>query len=107
MKNILLPLSVSLLLFACGSKNTSDKYQQEIQTRLDAYNAQWQKLLKASAEAEWALNTKITEGDTLTGKKAEEANKAFAAFTGSKENIEFGNHSVHGGRKPRNGGKTD
>lgn len=94
MKKCVLSLSVLILLFSCGPKNSPDSYQKEIQTKLDTYNSEWQKLLIQSAEAEWALNTKIMEGDTLTGKKAEEANKAFAAFTGSKENIEFAQQAL-------------
>lgn len=77
------------ILTACGgNKNDIDrKLQQEVQQWLDEYNNHWQLLLKASSEAEWALNTKIVEGDTITSKIAEEANEAFAKFTGSKENI--------------------
>jgi peptidyl-dipeptidase A len=37
--------------------------------------------------AQWELNTHIVEGDTLTEKKAAEADEAYAKFTGSKEVI--------------------
>lgn len=94
MKKILFCLSVSVGLFSCGSRNNTKAYQKEVQTKLDAYNIRWQELLKNSAEAEWALNTQIREGDSLTGKKAEEANKAFAEFTGSKENIDFARETL-------------
>ncbi len=96
MKKVWFGLSVSVLLFSCGPKKNQAEgaLQKEVQEKLDAYNLRWQSLLKDAAEAEWALNTKITEGDTVTGKKAEEANKAFAEFTGSKENIEFAQNSL-------------
>eukprot|EP01034_Spumella_vulgaris_P018711 gene18711-23924_t len=87
----------TLLLMACGgTKNNGgdNPFQQEVQTKLDAYNKDWQQFLIASAEAEWTLNTHIVEGDSLTGKKAEEANKALADFTGSKENIEFAQNAL-------------
>lgn len=82
-------LFAAISLVACKNKTAkNDTLQQEVQQWLDSYNKQWQQLLIASAEAEWALNTKIVEGDTITSKLAEEANEAMAKFTGSKENIE-------------------
>jgi peptidyl-dipeptidase A len=92
MKKWTLYVSAAAFLLSCGQSDKSggnEKFQQEVQAKLDDYNKKWQQLLIASAEAEWTLNTHIVEGDTITGKKAEEANKAFAEFTGSKENIEF------------------
>lgn len=84
---------VTVLLFSCSGKNKlpkekDEKKQQEVQLWLDEYNKKWQELLIASAEAEWKLNTYIQEGDTVTSKIAEEANKKMADFTGSKVNIE-------------------
>lgn len=97
MKKTILYASALFMLVSCGNRkeNKADEaFQKETQTKLDEYNLAWQKLLKESSEAEWTLNTHIVEGDTLTGKKAEEANKAFAAFTGSKENIEFAQQAL-------------
>lgn len=90
MNKSILVLMLLAVFTACGKKDkTADmKLQQEVQQWLDDYNKQWQQLLIASAEAEWALNTKIVEGDTVTSKIAEEANEAMAKYTGSKENIE-------------------
>ncbi|MDX5347121.1 MAG: M2 family metallopeptidase, partial [Hymenobacteraceae bacterium] len=48
----------------------------------------YQRLYKASSEAEWASNTKIVEGDTANAMATRKANEAFANFTGSIENIE-------------------
>lgn len=61
--------------------------KEEAQAFLDTYTQKYQELYAASSETEWALNTKIVEGDTLTGYQAEQAGKKFAAFTGSEENI--------------------
>ena len=79
-----------LLLTSCGANQTeqNEKFKQEVQEYLDYYNSEYQKLLIPSAEAEWALNTKIVEGDTMNKHNAEVANQNMAKFTGSKENIE-------------------
>ena len=81
---LFLPL---LFLFACGG---SDKLavQQEAQSFLDAYTAQYLQLYKQSSEAQWKANTVIIEGDTANMVAAQKADEAMAAFTGSKENIE-------------------
>lgn len=101
MKNYILIL-MALALFACGGETTemntdSDTEQStvdsalsaEAQAFLDDYNNQFQELLAASSEAEWASNTRIVEGDTMTGYLTTKANEAMAAFTGSAENIEL------------------
>jgi peptidyl-dipeptidase A len=62
--------------------------QNEVQSYLDSYNKEFQKYLYAWSEGEWALNTKIVEGDTITSKIAEDAAEQYAIFTGSRENIE-------------------
>ncbi len=79
---------------ACGNNQPNDvatddhsKLRAEVDSFLTAYTAQYQRLNYASAQAEWELNTHIVEGDTITSKKAEEANEAFAQFTGSTVNI--------------------
>jgi len=59
----------------------------EVQAFLDEYNETIQALYYASSEAQWTLNTKIVEGDTITSKIAEEADEASAAFMGSESNI--------------------
>lgn len=72
------------LLFQC----TEDaQFQKEVQTYLDEYTNEVQKLYYHSAEAEWRSNTYIVEGDTATGKATQNANKAYAEFTGSEKNI--------------------
>jgi peptidyl-dipeptidase A len=64
------------------------RLQKEADTFLQTYSAQYQKLYTASSEAEWASNTKIVEGDSTNAIATRKANEAFAAFTGSKENIQ-------------------
>lgn len=58
------------------------------QAYLDSYNNQFQKLYAASAEGQWALNTRIVEGDTMASFNAARADEAMAKFTGSTANID-------------------
>jgi peptidyl-dipeptidase A len=90
-------LTILVFLNSCDFDSASFKrgkalsyaaMQDSVQKFLDNYNKEFQKLLIVSAEAEWKLNTKIVEGDTITAKQADDAKKAMAAFTGSKFNIE-------------------
>jgi peptidyl-dipeptidase A len=94
-----LPLAAALMA-SCGGgeeKKEGDKkessgnaeLQKEVQTYLDKYNADYQKLLYAANEAQWTLNTYMVEGDTLSAFNAGVADKAMAEYTGSAENIEF------------------
>jgi peptidyl-dipeptidase A len=81
------------LFFSCNNnkieeKNSSLNLENEVQLYLDKYNTEFQKLLAEASEAEWTLNTKIVEGDTITSNIAEQATEAMNKFTGSKENIE-------------------
>ena len=75
------------LLFVIGCSGTQD-LQKEVQTFLDRYNAEFQRLSYESSKAEWASNTMIVEGDTTNSYRTRMANEALAAYTGSKENIE-------------------
>lgn len=68
--------------------NSSHNLENEVQKFLDEYNLTFQKLLAEASEAEWTLNTKIIEGDTITSGIAEKATEAMNKFTGSKLNIE-------------------
>jgi peptidyl-dipeptidase A len=88
MSKYFLPAILLLLFAACKSEPKSNELQQEVQTFLDKYNTDYQQYLKASAEGQWLLNTRIVEGDTMTAFKAAQADEAFAKFTGSTEVIE-------------------
>ena len=85
-------ISTIVAFAACTSEQPTqtriEVLQQEVPSYLNEYSNQYQQLYKASAEAAWALNTKIVEGDTVTSKLATEADEAFAAFTGNSNNIE-------------------
>jgi len=77
---------ISLLVFiSCSQKSD---LQKEVQVYLDAYNKEFQKHLYEWNKGEWALNTRIVEGDTMTSKIAQDAQQQYANFVGSKENIE-------------------
>ena len=78
----------AMILFIIMSCSQSSETQTEVQAYLDNYNKQYQKYAYLWNEGEWALNTKIVEGDTIISKNAQDAQAQYAMFTGSKENIE-------------------
>ncbi|WP_276495846.1 M2 family metallopeptidase [Pontibacter litorisediminis] len=98
-KLIFTGLTAAVLLSSCSSQKTETagteqtteltEVQREAQTFLDQYSKTYQDLYTKSAGAEWASNTKIVEGDTTNAAATRRANEAFAAFTGSAENIEM------------------
>jgi len=81
-------LMTTALLAVLIVASCSNKHEDEAQTFLTGYNADIQKLYLASGEAEWRSNTVIIEGDTMNAYSTRMANEAYAAFTGSRENIE-------------------
>jgi len=80
-----LPLA---LLLSCAGPQVDPARDAEAARFLDAYNATYQKLSTASAEAQWLSNTHIVEGDETNARRTEAADEALAAFTGSVQNIE-------------------
>ena len=81
----------SMALAACKSQKEepdNTALQQEVQAYLDQYNAEYQKLVTASSEGQWIMQTHIVEGDTMASHNAAMADEAYAQFTGSKVNIE-------------------
>ncbi len=91
MKKPLLYLSiVSIILFnSCGEQSDSARdIKTEAQTFLDEYTTTFLDLQYKSAEAEWASNTRIVDGDTMNAYNTKVANGNLAAFTGSTEVIE-------------------
>jgi peptidyl-dipeptidase A len=87
MKKITVLIMATAWLFtACNQEKAAT--QQEAKTFLGTYNAKYTQLCAIANEAQWKVNTMIVEGDTTNAKAAERANEAYAAFTGSKENIE-------------------
>jgi peptidyl-dipeptidase A len=92
MKHLTLLLLLSLLL-ACSQRpaettSPENETRQQAQRFLDEYTSQYKRLYAASAQAEWAANTRIVPGDTTLSGQVQQANEALARFTGSQENIE-------------------
>ena len=83
-------LVISLGLVSCGPNKEEIKAKSgaEAQTYLDGYNTKFQGLLAEAAEAEWAANTRIVEGDTATANWVQRSGEAMSAYTGSAVNIE-------------------
>ncbi len=83
---------IALFLFGCETPEpevdaSPSPAQAEADQFLATYMAEFQGLYTASAEAQWASNTRIVEGDTMTAWQTRKANEALAAFSGSVENI--------------------
>ena len=74
-----------LVFISCSQKSD---LQKEVQAYLDSYNKEFQKHLYEWNKGEWSLNTRIVEGDSITGKIAQDAQRQYANFVGIKENIE-------------------
>ncbi|MBL4710865.1 MAG: M2 family metallopeptidase [Flavobacteriales bacterium] len=92
MKKLIVSCFLLSALFACTSKENkktqkTEVSNEEVKVFLEEYNTMYQKLAYISAEAQWTLNTRIVEGDTVTNKKSEKAEAELAAFMGSEENI--------------------
>lgn len=80
-----------IALLACTaflSCSQQSDLQQEAQKFLDEYTTQYVELYSNSSEAQWSANIEIKAGDSANILRAQKADEAMAAFTGSKENIE-------------------
>ena len=89
MNKILSFLLISVSIISCES--TSEKNEalkNDTQAFLDDYTTEYLTRYYASAEAEWAANTKIVDGDTANAHAVQVANEALAQFTGSQVNID-------------------
>ena len=73
----------ALLLSSCHAK-----VQEEAQSFLDQYTAEYVQKITAANEAQWQSNIQIREGDTTFSAATRRANEALAAFTGSASVIE-------------------
>jgi peptidyl-dipeptidase A len=88
MKKIILSALVIIAIISCKTETKIDSQaKKDTQAFLDVYTSTFQELYYDSAEAEWAANTHIVEGDTLNAYNVQKANEAYAIFTGSKEVI--------------------
>jgi peptidyl-dipeptidase A len=91
MKKIIFSIAIVFIAAACSDHSTSkgpSQLDQEVTAFLKDYNARFQVYLVKANEGQWLLNTHIVEGDTITEKKAAEADEAFARFSGSKSVID-------------------
>src|SRR5688500_8433142 len=82
-----------LLAICLGSCKKAEEKKTELlhpqaDKYLTSYSEEFKKLVTASNEAEWKLNTKIQEGDTITQKEYETAAQELTKFTGSVANID-------------------
>lgn len=82
-----------IAILACKSETrtvpeSSNNERDEAQAFIDTFSQEYLKLYYASAEASWATNTQIKEGDTINAYNSRIADEALTAFTGSVENIE-------------------
>lgn len=87
MKKVI-PFLIAATCFLCACNREKTAIQHETKLFLESYNAKYVELCALTNEAQWKVNTMIVEGDTTNAKAAERANETYAAFTGSKENIE-------------------
>lgn len=85
MKSLALVLTFLVVVSCNTNKPVSNP---EAQAFIDSYTEEYLELYAASSEAQWAANTRIVDGDSTNAKAVEQTGEAFAAFTGSKENIE-------------------
>ncbi|SMD39147.1 peptidyl-dipeptidase A [Reichenbachiella faecimaris] len=77
-----------LLMATVGCKTNTETKVSQVDQFLNTYTERYLKLYAEYSEAEWEANTKIIDGDTLASHKVSQAGGAYAAFTGSAENIE-------------------
>ncbi len=93
-KTILLFALIGIVfLHSCKNKEGKGSDNQnvdisEVENFLKEYEQKYVELVTAAGEAEWASNTYIVEGDTITSKRVQETQEALYAYTGSKEVIE-------------------
>ena len=91
MKKYILLLS-AFAIFSCNNKKNAEEntaLQDSVQTYLESYNNEIQRLSTITNEASWKLQIHIVEGDSTNAVASNLANENLATFTGSEENINF------------------
>src|SRR5262249_1714471 len=87
-----LPRRAACLLCAAGAtillSSCAQKPEKKAEAFVATYTKEYQRLTYDVNKAEWAVNTRIVEGDTMTAYKDRMAKEAYAQFAGSTENIE-------------------
>ncbi len=88
-KKTTLSVLIIIAIISCKTETKIDtQVKEDAQAFLDVYTKTFQSLYYASAEAEWAANTRIVESDTINAYNVQKTGEAYAKFTGSKEVIE-------------------
>ncbi len=79
-----------VIMLSCNTQKKEDNraVQQRVQNYLDHYNSEFQKVLYADNLAQWTLQTRIVEGDTVSGHIADSLDEQLSNFTGSESNID-------------------
>jgi hypothetical protein len=67
---------MSLILISLIGCSNMSRIQNEVQSYLDNYNKEYQKYIYEWNKGEWALNTYIVEGDTVTSKNMQNSPEA-------------------------------
>ena len=86
--NTIMILLLLCCLSACQTKKEINNVQFQAQSYLDTYNSKYRQLTTNDSRAQWTLNTHIVKGDTIAQYQAGLADKAYAKYTGSKDNID-------------------
>ncbi len=88
MKKYLLLFAVFGLLYSCKKEKAGDtNLQKTVQTYLDGYNKEYQRLNVLVNETSWQMQIHIVEGDSTNAVANNKAMEQFAKYTGSSENI--------------------
>ncbi len=89
MRRIFAALVSAALFSSCttATQTAGTVSQAAVQTYLDSYAIEYQRLYAVSAEAQWAANTRIVEGDSTNALRQRAAEEALNAFVGSTRNI--------------------
>lgn len=85
----LIVLMTAMVMSSCKTGEVKNSaIQQQADVYLSQYNDEYQRLYTNASEAEWELNTRIVEGDTITQKRYEETQQKLTDFQGSLTNID-------------------
>lgn len=88
MKKYILLFAVFGLFYSCKKEKTGDaNLQKTVQTYLDGYNKEYQRLNVLVNETSWQMQIHIVEGDSTNAVANNKAMEEFAKYTGSSENI--------------------
>jgi peptidyl-dipeptidase A len=95
MKKIVLIFSAAIAMASCGGEKSAEKasegnkaLQDSVQSFLDSYNAEYQRLNVIANETSWLTQTRIIAGDSTNAVANNKAQEDYAKFTGSTGNIE-------------------